>query len=102
VPWPNFERQLIRDRTLAGPEAARARGRRGGRPTVMTAARIETARSLLAVPRATVASVAKNLGVNRATLYRTVLGEETSAPRPCPDASEGVAGGSGGGVGGHG
>jgi len=68
-----FERDLVRDRTIAGLEAARARGRVGGRPTVMTPARITAARSLLAVPGATVTSVAKDLGVSRATLYRNVL-----------------------------
>jgi len=68
-----FERDLVRDRTIAGLEAARTRGRVGGRPTVMTPARIEAARALLAVPGATVTSVAKDLGVSRATLYRNVL-----------------------------
>ncbi|WP_445262941.1 recombinase family protein, partial [Pseudokineococcus sp. 1T1Z-3] len=62
-----FERDLVRDRTMAGLVAARARGRVGGRPTVMTPARIQAARSLLAVPGATVTSVAKDLGVSRAT-----------------------------------
>ncbi|WP_299038033.1 recombinase family protein [uncultured Pseudokineococcus sp.] len=71
----DFERQLIRDRTLAGLEAARVRGSVGGRPTVMTPARVEAARALLARPGATVTSVAKDLGVSRATLYRTVLAE---------------------------
>lgn len=68
------------DTTTAGLEAARARGRRGGRPTVMTPARVETARALLARPDATVTSVAKDLGVSRATLYRTVpAGDEPLA-----------------------
>jgi len=84
----DFERQLIRDRTLAGLEAARARGRRGGRPTVMTPARVEAARALLARPGATVTSVAKDLGVSRATLYRTVLADGVEAP-PRPAGGQG-------------
>ena len=76
----DFERQLIRDRTLAGLEAARARGRRGGRPTVMTPARVEAARALLARPGATVTSVAKDLGVSRATFYRSVLADGVEPP----------------------
>jgi Resolvase, N terminal domain len=35
-----FERDLIRERTAAGLAAARARGRRGGRPSVLTVARV--------------------------------------------------------------
>lgn len=41
-----FERELIRERTRAGLAAAVARGRKGGRPTVMTAERLELARRL--------------------------------------------------------
>jgi DNA invertase Pin-like site-specific DNA recombinase len=69
----DFERQLIRERTIAGLEAARVRGRVGGRPTVMGPDRIEAARSLLAQPGATVTGVAKHLGVSRNTIYRNVL-----------------------------
>jgi DNA invertase Pin-like site-specific DNA recombinase len=41
-----FERDLIRERTHAGLAAARARGRRGGRPSVMTAEKLRAARQL--------------------------------------------------------
>jgi len=87
----DFERQLIRDRTMAGLEAARARGRRGGRPTVMTPARVDAARALLARPGATVTSVAKDLGVSRATLYRTVLADGVEPP-PRPTGQSDKAG----------
>src|SRR5204863_2079521 len=43
-----FERQLIRERTQAGLQAARARGRRGGRRTVITEAKLRVAGELLA------------------------------------------------------
>ncbi len=41
-----FERDLIRERTQAGLAAARARGRRGGRPSVMTPAKLGVAREM--------------------------------------------------------
>lgn len=64
-----FERSLIRDRTMAGMKAARERGRTGGRPRVMTSARASTARTLLD------ASISKNaaakiIGVSARTLSR--------------------------------
>lgn len=71
-----FERQLIRDRTLAGLASARARGRVGGRPSVMTPARVAAARALLSQPGASVASVARDLGVSRPTIYRNVINSD--------------------------
>jgi DNA invertase Pin-like site-specific DNA recombinase len=64
-----FESELLRERTVAGLAAARARGRRGGRPTIMTAAKTQTARSLLAEGR-TITEIAQILGVARTTVYR--------------------------------
>ncbi len=43
-----FERSLIRERTRAGLAAAVARGRKGGRPTIMTPERLNAARALRA------------------------------------------------------
>jgi DNA invertase Pin-like site-specific DNA recombinase len=43
-----FERDLIRERTAAGLAAARTRGRRGGRPSVLTAHKLEVAREMYA------------------------------------------------------
>jgi len=64
-----IERELTVERTRAGLEIARARGRIGGRKRVMTEGKVEAARSLLAsgVPPH---DVATNLGVSVATLYR--------------------------------
>src|ERR1700736_2974975 len=42
-----FEREIIRERTRAGLTAARARGRRGGRPRLMTDKKIQMAATLL-------------------------------------------------------
>lgn len=67
----NFEVDLIRSRTKFGLEAARKRGRVGGRPLVMTKSKKESAQKLLAsgIPAKDVAS---SLGVSLATLYRHV------------------------------
>lgn len=66
-----MERELIKERTKAGLAAAKARGRIGGRKTVMDASKIAAAKKLLdAGTPAT--DVARNLGVGRATLYRAI------------------------------
>ena len=67
-----FERDLIRERTHAGLAAARARGRKGGRPTVVTPAKAKQARKMIdeGTPLAEVAAV---VGVSRSTLYRQLL-----------------------------
>jgi DNA invertase Pin-like site-specific DNA recombinase len=63
-----FERDLIRERTMAGLQAARDRGRVGGRPAKITPEKLEWARSMLADGSSKTA-VAKALGVSRPTLY---------------------------------
>src|SRR5215211_7740862 len=65
-----FERDLIRERTQAGLSAARARGRKGGRPPVMTPAKAAVARQLYDSRQHTVAAIARTLGVSRASVYR--------------------------------
>jgi hypothetical protein len=57
-----FERDLIRERTAAGLAAARARGRHGGRPTVLTAHKLQVARELYGSGQYTVATIAKTWG----------------------------------------
>jgi DNA invertase Pin-like site-specific DNA recombinase len=65
-----FERTLIRERTMAGLAAARARGRVGGRPPTMTADKIKVARQMYDAREHTVDAIAKTLGVSRKTIYR--------------------------------
>src|SRR5690606_13388253 len=65
-----FEASLTASRTRAGLAAARARGRHGGRPTVMTPARARVADDLPARPGASVAEVARARGASRATIHR--------------------------------
>lgn len=63
-----FERQVIRERTMAGLAAARARGKHGGRPTVMTPDKLDVARQMFASGKDR-ALIARTIGVSRATLY---------------------------------
>lgn len=69
-----FERGLVRERTRAGLEAARARGRVGGRPSALTVQDLAAARALLRDPAITVDAVARRLGVAASTLYRHLPG----------------------------
>jgi DNA invertase Pin-like site-specific DNA recombinase len=74
-----FERGIIRERTLAGLENARRMGRKGGRPKKMDDADVAAAKALLTDPTITVESVAKRLGVSPATLYRHMPGGRQGA-----------------------
>jgi len=65
-----FERDLIRDRTMAGLAAARARGRKGGRPPVMTPDKVTVARQMYASKEHTIEAIAETVGVSRASVYR--------------------------------
>lgn len=65
-----FERDLIRERTKAGLAAARARGRFGGRPSVWTPEKLKTAKAMHASGEHDVATIARVLGVSRASVYR--------------------------------
>jgi DNA invertase Pin-like site-specific DNA recombinase len=69
-----FERSIIRERTKAGLDAARARGKKGGRPPSMSGKDIAAAKALLADPDITVEEVAKRLNVAPSTLYRHLPG----------------------------
>ena len=67
-----FERDLIRERTIAGLAAARARGRRGGRPTVWTTEKLQAALSMHQAGEHDIATIARVLGVSRASVYRAL------------------------------
>lgn len=67
-----FIRELIVAGTHEGLAAARARGRVGGRPTVVDADLIRAARDLLPNPEHSVTSIAKLLGVSVGTLYNHI------------------------------
>lgn len=70
-----FERELIVERTKAGLSAARARGRRGGRPRKMDKETLRMAMAAMANPQSIATEVAKRLNITTATLYTYVNGD---------------------------
>ena len=76
-----------REGSVAGLDAARARGRKGGRPPKLGPKEIEAARAMLSGSGLTTAEICGQLGVGRSTLYRHLhaSGWEREAPgRPSP------------------
>ena len=67
-----FERDLIIERTMAGLASARARGRVGGAPFKMTAAKVRLAMSAMGKPETKVRELCEELKITRQTLYRHV------------------------------
>ena len=67
-----FERELIRERTLAGLTAARARGRKGGRTFALSKAQVRLAQAAMAHRDTSVSALCRELGITPVTLYRYV------------------------------
>ncbi|MDQ0029044.1 recombinase family protein [Arthrobacter bambusae] len=67
-----YERELIRERTIAGLASARARGRVGGRPPKMTPAKLRLAMASMGKPETRVGDLCEELGITRQTLYRHI------------------------------
>lgn len=65
-----FEREMIKERTLAGMASARARGRKGGRPYKMTQAKLRLAMASLGQLETKIGPLCKELGITKQTLYR--------------------------------
>lgn len=64
-----FERDLIRERTKAGLEAARARGRKGGRPKALNDKKVELAYKLYDEREHSIKDICQILGISKSTLY---------------------------------
>lgn len=64
-----FERNLIRERTQAGLAAARARGRKGGRPKALDKTKTELAYKLYEEKKHTIKEICQILGISKPTLY---------------------------------
>lgn len=73
-----FERILIKERTIAGLKAAKAMGKKGGRPQALEAEDLRDAKALLRNKKITVKEVAKRLKVDLSTLYRYLPGGRSS------------------------
>lgn len=67
-----FEREMIRERTIAGMASARARGRKGGRPHKMTTAKLRLAMASLGNLETKIGPLCEELGITKQTLYRHV------------------------------
>jgi DNA invertase Pin-like site-specific DNA recombinase len=75
-----FERDTIRERTVAGLASARARGRVGGRKPKMTAAKLRLAQAGMQSRDTNVAKLCEELGVTRQTIYRHIGPDGTLRP----------------------
>jgi len=69
VPWPSSNGEIIRDRTMAGLAAARARDRNGGRPSKLGADQVRAARRLYDEREHTVEQIGSMFGVSRTYIY---------------------------------
>jgi DNA invertase Pin-like site-specific DNA recombinase len=68
-----FERDIIRDRTHAGLQAARTRGRLGGRPkTLASSKKVEMAKRLYASKSLSISEICRSMNISRATFYRYI------------------------------
>jgi DNA invertase Pin-like site-specific DNA recombinase len=67
-----FEHDLIKERTMAGLAAARARGRQGGRPRKLGLDKLRQLRTLAADKTNSVRSICQTLGISKGTFYRYI------------------------------
>lgn len=72
-----FERNLIKERTYSGLAAARARGRRGGRPAALDEKRATLACRLYEEKKHTITEICEMVGVSKPTLYRYLRGKSS-------------------------
>lgn len=82
-----FEREIIRERTMAGLNTARARGRYGGRPKALSERQVKVAKAMLSDQSNTVKDVCEVLGVSRSTLYN-YLGKGGTGPASISPAKD--------------
>jgi DNA invertase Pin-like site-specific DNA recombinase len=74
-----FERQLIQERTQAGLNAARARGRVGGRPKALAVGKRQRAMELYQARQLTVKEICEMMGISKPTLYTYVRQSQSTA-----------------------
>lgn len=67
-----FEKNLIVDRTRAGLAAARARGRKGGRPKILDQSKRNLAVKLYHEKEKTVKEICELMGISKPTLYKYI------------------------------
>jgi DNA invertase Pin-like site-specific DNA recombinase len=71
-----FEREIIKERTQAGLQSARSRGKVGGRPKTLTLKEVQMLRNMASDKSLTVSDICGTLGIGRTTFYRYVKGRE--------------------------
>ena len=76
--FAEMERNVIRQRVREGVKAARARGRKGGRPRIMTAEKLRYARSLMTDRNRSIPEICRELGdISTSTLYHYLHADGT-------------------------
>ena len=70
--FAEFERELIRERTIAGLKAARARGKKGGRKFQLSKSQVRLAQAAMKNRDTSVSELCKELNITRPTLYKYV------------------------------
>ncbi|MEO1396030.1 MAG: recombinase family protein [Cyanobacteria bacterium J06634_5] len=73
-----LERDIIRERTLAGLAAARARGRKGGRKKSITEGQKLEAKRLAEAGKLSITVICEKVGISRASYYRLVAPKSAS------------------------
>lgn len=68
--FAEFERNIIRERVNTGLETARARGRKGGRPTLITSEKIQMAKLLYNDKTLNIQDILKQLNVKKSLFYK--------------------------------
>ena len=81
-----FERNLIRERTLAGLRAARARGRLGGRPKALDRDQRDLAVKLYDEKQHTISQICQMMHISKPTLYKYVESARSRPPKPRTEA----------------
>ncbi len=80
VALSEFERELIRERTMVGLAAARARGRNGGRKFALTKSQLRLAQASMSNRDTKISEFCKEIGITRSTLYRYISPEGEIRP----------------------
>lgn len=78
-----FERAIIRERTIAGLAAARLRGRCGGRPQSLNDEKMKAVVALLKDGSLTIREIAQQVGVSEATIYKNIPSPRASFAADC-------------------
>jgi DNA invertase Pin-like site-specific DNA recombinase len=85
-----FERDIIRERTKAGLAAARARGRRGGRPRAVSSIKLAQLQALAADTSTAIPDILDTLKISRATYYRYIKTPSTTGRLDTSKGQDGV------------